>query len=465
MNIKHHTIFLLAIPVMLLSVSCSKSTSAPVVTTDTTVTQYGTPFPNVPSPENAVIYQVNTRAFSPEGNFQGVIVRLDSIKALGVNVIYLMPIYPVGTLKSVNSPYCIKDFDSVGTEFGALTDLRNLVDGAHSRNMAVILDFVVNQTSWDHPWITQHPDWYLHDANGNIIQLDSYADVAALNFADTSMCAAMINSMRGWIFKADFDGFRCDFADNPPISFWQQAITSLRSITTHKLLLLAEGSRSANYTAGFDYNFGFNYYSNLKLIYSSNESALSIDNLNQSDYVGASGTQQIVRYTTNHDVNGSDGTPLQLFGGQSGSMAAFAVTALMKGIPFIYNGQEVGMTVPITFPFTTVKINWTGNTSITAEYKNIIAFRNNHEAIRDGQLTSYSSADICAFTKVIPGDTVLVISNLRNSTINYSMPAALTNTTWQDAINGGNVTFTGQLTLNPYSYYLLEGFPVIKNHL
>jgi glycosidase len=172
--------------------------------------------------------------------------------------------------------------------------------------------------------------------------------------------------------------------------------------------------------------------------------------------VDASGTQQIVRYTTNHDVNSSDGTPLQLFGGENGSMSAFAVAALMKGVPFVYNGQEVGMTTPITFPFTTVKIDWTVKTAVTAEYKKIIAFRNNNAAVRLGQLTSYSNADICAFTKEQTGDTVLVISNLKNSTINYSLPPALVNTSWQDAINGGNATLTGQLTLNPYSYFILK---------
>src|SRR5882757_6827824 len=155
--------------------------------------QYGTPFTGVPDPRDVTIYQVNLRAFSSTHNLQGVINRLDQIKALGTNVIYLMPVYPVGTLKSVNSPYCIRNFDSIGTEFGTLADLRSLVDGAHNRNMAVILDWVVNQTSWDHPWITQHPDWYQHDANGNIIQLSSYTDVAALNFTSATLRHSMIS--------------------------------------------------------------------------------------------------------------------------------------------------------------------------------------------------------------------------------------------------------------------------------
>src|SRR4030042_312847 len=192
--------------------------------------QYGTPFTGVPDAQDAVIYQVNMRCFSSTGNFQGVIDRLDNIEALGVNVIYLMPFYPVGTLKAFNSPYCIKDLYSVATEFGTLADLRNLVDEAHDRGMAVMIDWVANQTSWDHPWITDHPDWYLQDGDGNILQFRSYSDVAALDFSNTSMRAEMINAMRYWVFTANIDGFRCDVADNPPIDYWQEAITSLRGI-------------------------------------------------------------------------------------------------------------------------------------------------------------------------------------------------------------------------------------------
>jgi len=417
--------------------------------------QYGTPFAGVPDPRDASIYQVNMRAFSSTHNFQGVINRLDSIKALGVNVVYLMPVYPVGQLKSVNSPYCIRSFDSVGTEFGSLTDLRNLVDGAHSRGMAVILDFVVNQTSWDHPWITQHPDWYLQDGSGNIEQLGSYTDVAALNFADTSMRAALVQAMRGWIFRANMDGFRCDFADNPPIDFWQNTIANLRGITTHKLLMLAEGTRSGNYGAGFDYNFGMQFYgTTLKGIFGGG-AVTQIDNSNTVEYSGASGTNQIVRYLTNHDVDGSDGSPVTLFGGKAGNLAAFTVIAYMKGVPFVYNGTEVAFPTAITFPFTSVVIDWTQNHDVTGQYEQILAFRNSSNAIRRGTLTSYDNNDICAFTKTSGSETVAVFSNLRNGTIGYSLPAALQNTTWTNAFTGAAVTLGTTLSLTAYQYLVL----------
>src|SRR3984957_2893780 len=450
----------------LLLLACSKSHSVtptppppPPPPPDSTTTplpaQYGTPFNGVPDTRDVTIYQVNIRAFSPTHDLQGVTARLDSIGSLGVNVIYLMPVYPVGVLKSINSPYCIRSFDSVGTEFGTLTDLRSLVDGAHSRNMAVILDWVVNQTSWDHPWITQHPDWYLHDGSGNIEALSGYADVAALNFASTAMRSTMITAMESWVFRANIDGFRCDYADNPPIDFWQQAIDTLRHITSHQLLMLAEGTRSANYGAGFDYNFGFTFYGNLKPIIGGSSVTL-IDNANTSEYVGATGTNQIVRYLTNHDVDGSDGAPVTLLGGIPGSTAAFVVVAYMKGVPFIYNGTEVAFPTAIVFPFTTVTIDWTINPAVTATYTQIINLRNNSTAIRRGSLVSYDNNDICAFTKTAPGNTVFVMVNLRNSSIAYPIPAALQNTTWTDAYDNSTQALGTQFALPGYGYRVLR---------
>jgi glycosidase len=447
--------------------SCSKSHPVivpPVTPPDSTKTtntdsipqQYGTPFAAVPDPRDVAIYQVNIRAFSSTHNLQGVSNRLDQIKALGVNTIYLMPVNPVGTLKAANSPYCIRNFDSVGPEYGTLTDLRNFVDGAHSRNMAVILDFVVNQTSWDHPWITQHPDWYVHDGSGKIEQLSTYSDVAALNFSNTAMRSAIINSMRGWVYRANIDGFRCDFADNPPIDFWQQAIDTLRNISTHKLLMLAEGTRSTNYSAGFDYNFGFQFYGGtLKGIFGGG-AVTQIDNSNTVEYGGTSGTNQIVRYITNHDVDGSDGSPVTLFGGKAGNMAAFIVIAYMKGIPFIYNGTEVAFPTAITFPFTSVVIDWTLNPDVTAQYTQVIGLRNNSTAIRRGTLVSYDNNDVCAFTKTAPGDTVFVMVNLRNTAISYNVPATLQNTAWSDGFDNSARPLGTQYALPAYGFIVLR---------
>jgi glycosidase len=264
----------------------------------------------LPKTSDVTLYQINIRAFSREGNLRGILPRLDSIKALGVNVIYLMPIYPVGKVKSVNSPYCVSDYKAVNSEFGNLQDLKTLVDSIHTKQMSVILDWVPNHTSFDHTWI-KNKSWYLQDSVGNILSPPGmgWSDVAQLNFKNMDMRKEMISSMKYWVLNANVDGFRCDYADGPPLDFWKQTIHELRNIPGHELLLLAEGRRSGHYKAGFDYNFGFSFFENLKSIYSKGKSVRSVDSLNKVEHKGASKKQQIVRYLTNHDVNGSDGTP------------------------------------------------------------------------------------------------------------------------------------------------------------
>jgi glycosidase len=416
--------------------------------------QYGTPFTGVPDRQDATIYQVNMRAFSAGSNLAGVTARLDSIRALGVNVVYLMPIYPVGTVRAFNSPYSIRDYRSVGAEFGTLADLRNLVDGAHSRNMSVILDWVANHTAWDHPWISASPNWYLRDASGTIQSPPGtgWNDVAQLDFSNADMRLEMIRSMKYWVYAANIDGFRFDYADGPPASFWRQAIDTLRAISTHRLLLLAEGSRPDHYTAGFDFTFGFNFYGTLKNVMRNNQPATQINTVNTTEYTNASAGQQVVRYITNHDVNGSDGTPQQLFGGIPGSLAAFVVAAYMKGVPMIYNGQEVATPFQLTFPFTSADINWSLNPEVTAEYKRIIAFRNSSMAIRRAQPVSYTTADVCAFTKEAGGEQVFVAVNLRNSAVTYTLPAGVANSNWTSAWTGASLTAGSQLELMPYGY-------------
>lgn len=435
----------------------SASLFAQTITVDAQIAQYGQPFSGVPNRTDVAIYQVNMRTFSKAGDFKAVTARLDSIKNLGINVVYLMPIYPIGILKTSNSPYCIRDYKAINTEFGGLDDLRTLVETAHQKNMAVILDWVANHTSFDHPW-TKDKSWYLQDSVGNIVSPPGtgWNDVAQLNFKSTAMRAEMISAMKYWVLTANIDGFRCDYADGPPYDFWKQAIDTLKHVPNHKLLFLAEGKRSDHYAAGFDFNFGFEFFENLKEIYKKNKSVRSIDSLNNTDYKSASSGQQIVRYTTNHDVNGSDGTPLELFGAEKGSMAAFVVVAYMKSVPMIYNGQEVGTPYRLVFPFTSKKIDWTINPDITATYKKVIAFRNSSKAIRAGRLNSYSSDDVCVFTKESGTEKVMVLSNLRDKQVQYTIPSRLVNTKWQDAFTATETQLKTVITLAPYSWIVLK---------
>lgn len=428
----------------------------PVV--DNTPVQYGVPYAAVPDPVDAVIYQVNLRAFSATGNFMGVKDRLDSIRALGVNVIYLMPVYPIGVDRSVNSPYCVKDFTGVNAEFGTLDDLRALVAAAHEKQMAVLFDWVANHSSWDNGWMSDK-SWYTQDASGHVISPlnTGWNDVADLNYNNMAMRQAMIKAMKYWVYAANIDGYRCDAADFVPADFWKQAIDSLRNISSHKLLMLAEGTRVYHFAAGFQLKYAMGFYYQLSdNIYGHHGSVQSIDSVNAAEYVGANAAAQVVRYTSNHDINNSAGTPLDLLGGMKGSMAAFVVAAYMKGIPMIYDGQEVGCPVKLNFFNNSTKIDWSINPGFKAEYKRVIHLRNSSAVIRTGALQSYSNADVCAFTKTLNDEEMLVIVNLRNSTVLFHPEVDWVARAWKDAYEGTNTTLDANLSLQPYQYLVLQ---------
>jgi len=402
--------------------------------------QYGTPFGGVPDTRDVNMYQAHIRPYSAAGNLAGVTARLDAIKALGINVIYLMPVYPHGTdSRSSASPYSIKDFKSVASEYGTLTDMRTLVDGAHSRGMAVILDFAVNGTSWDHPWISQHPDWY-NQSGGVIQQLASFPDVAGLNFSNTAMRAALVDAMRYWIFAANIDGYRCDFANNPPLDFWTNTINNLRGITAHKLLMFAEGDRLENFQTGFDMNFGDKWYYDAIKPIANGTSVSQIQTTTNTEYTYATGSQQVVRYTANHDTETGE-TAIGVFKSHAGVVVNFLVSAYMRGVPFLTSGQEVDFNQTIPWPYTTVKINFGANTGAAADFTKVLNFRNSSNAVRRGTMTNYSDANVCAFTKTSGTEKVVVIANLRNSTQNYVIPSALAGS-YKDAYSGTAVTLS-----------------------
>ena len=245
---KSHLQLFVLLFILLFTVACEKDPVKPdpvdPVIPDT-YEQYGTPFNAMPSNEDIVMYEVNFRAFSTGGDIQGVIDRLDEIKALGVNVIWLMPIHPIGAIKSVNSPYSVRDYKAVNPEFGTLSDLRALTDQAHARGMAIMMDWVANHTSWDNAWISNRT-WYTQDAAGAIIHPPgtNWQDVADLDFTSGPMRLAMIDAMKYWTLEANVDGYRCDYADGVPFDFWKQAIDTLNSIPNRDILFLAEGTQT-----------------------------------------------------------------------------------------------------------------------------------------------------------------------------------------------------------------------------
>ena len=438
--------------IFLLLFSCDKKDDTPEVEP--------TPEPEVefkiPETDDVIMYEVNLKAFSSTGDLQGVQQGLNHIKSLGVNVIWLMPIHPIGDINSVNSPYSVKNYKEVNPEFGTLTDLKALVEAAHDKHMAVILDWVANHTAWDNPWIT-NKDWYTQDANGNIISPEgtNWADVADLNFDNQEMRTEMIEAMKYWIENADIDGFRCDAADMIPFDFWKQAIDALNETTEKDLIYLAEGARTDHFSAGFDMNFSWNFYSKLKDVFHGVSTPSILYAIQQQSYNNMPVGKHKLRFTTNHDESAWDATPMVLFNGKDGALAASVLAIYLGGVPLIYDGQEVGVTENIPF-FNNSPIDWALNPDMLDAYKKMLGFYNSSSVVKKGELATYTHASVAVFTRTSGADQVLVIVNTRDENITYTIPDELAGKNWIDAISGTSVTINTEMDLTAYEYLLLK---------
>lgn len=413
-----------------------------------------TPISSMPATSDVVMYEVNLRAFSLNGDIGGVEARLNNIEDMGANVIWLMPIYTAGELNSVGSPYCIKDYESIDEEYGTLSDLKQFINKAHQKDIAVMMDWVANHTAWDHPWLNK-PGWYTTDGNGNVVHPPgtNWTDVADLNYDNADMREAMIGSMEFWVNEVGVDGFRCDYADGVPFDFWYDAIDSLRSSTERDLLFFAEGNRGDHFQAGFDLAFGWNFYGALLSVWNG-QSATNIHSASNSEYNGTPSGKHWVRFTTNHDESAWDATPMELFDGGNGALAASAITIFTGGVPLIYGSQEVGTEGTVPFFYNTL-IDWSARPGMRQFYERMLTYYASEPAARVGTNTVYTTTDVVCFTKSLNGVEVMVIANTRSESETFDLPTELTGT-WLDVLRDANLTLGSQVTLEGYKYWILE---------
>lgn len=437
---------------ILLLISCEETDSIDIVED---YSQYGTPFSDMPAIRDVIMYEVNLRALSSTGDILGVIDRLDEIQKLGTNAIWLMPIHPIGEINSVNSPYSVKDYKAVSEEYGTLEDLRTLTDSAHTLGMAVILDWVANHTAWDNPWI-ENRSWYSWDDNFQIIHPPgtNWLDVADLNYFSQDMRAAMIDAMRYWVLEANIDGYRCDYADGVPFDFWESALSELTDIPDRELIFLAEGRRLDHYSAGFDLTYGWDFYGTLKAVFDG-ESASTLFSTHMQEYQGVPSGSHRLRFTTNHDESAWDATPMVLFDGVEGALAASVATIFLGGVPLIYTGQEVGRTATVPF-FSNSAIDWQAHPEMLSAYRDLLQLYKMHPTARYGELVPYIHDDVVCFLRQRGSDELLFIVNLRNSAISYPVPADLQNISWTNAMADNLEVLETVLDLEPYDFLILQ---------
>jgi glycosidase len=372
------------------------------------------------------IYEVNVRDFSPSGDLRGVTRGLDRIQAAGANVIWLMPIYPVGVLNAkgpLGSPYAVRDFNAINPAFGTAADLRALVRAAHARGLKVILDWVPDHTSWDNVWITEHPEYYVHGADGKpVVPRDlrghptDWTDVAQLDYGTAGLRTAMIAALRHWLVDFDLDGYRMDVAHFIPPDFWRDANTALRAAVRRPILMLAEAGELEMHRAGFDLTYGWDGYGRLKSVWKGAPvDSLILPVLADQQAMPPGGMR--MRFTTNHDETAWDNPPVVLFGGAAGARAAFVAIALLPGRPLLYDGQEVESPQKLgLFERDSVVWGQPRATEARAFYRHVVELARRDSAFLRGELRKVQTSapeDVIAYLR----GRALVLVNARDHAV------------------------------------------------
>ena len=366
-------------------------------------------FKSVPWIKGTNIYEVNVRQYTQEGTFAAFQKHLSRLKAMGVEILWLMPVTPIskevqqGTLGSY---YACSSYTEINPEFGNFDDFKNLVNEAHQLGMRIIIDWVANHTGWGHHWAKEHSDWYMKDAAGNFTEENGWLDVIDLNYEVADMRAAMIEAMLFWVKNFDIDGFRCDMAHLVPLDFWEEARGACE--TTKHLFWLAE-CEDVNYHNVFDVTYAWEW------MHVSEKLMKGFAGLNHiydvlHKYSQYPKDSYKLFFTANHDENSWNGTEYEKYGGVAKPLAVF--TSTWNGIPLIYSGQELPNNKRLKF-FDKDEIEWTENIALHDFYKTLLTVHKS-EAVADGETFILPSGNehVMIYLRKKNNAVVLVVLNL-----------------------------------------------------
>lgn len=432
--------------------------------------------------ETAIIYEANIRQYSPEGTFDAFTQDIPQLKELGVKIIWLMPVHPISMAKRkaqgdllvediedpeerkkyLGSYYAVSDYTAVNPEFGTKEDFRELLETAHANGMYVILDWVPNHTGWDHPWITEHPDFYTRNENGEItdpLQDDGtpwgWTDVADLNYNNEAMQEAMIADMLYWVREENIDGFRCDVAHGVPASFWEKAIPRLREAKDIFMLAEAEMPEIMKNDL-FEMSYAWEAHHILNALAQGKVEISHWDEYMERAKTRWEADDILMNFITNHDENSWAGTVKERLGGAS--EAILVMSYAVPGMPLIYSGQEYGLDHQLKFfekdsiPKTKGKV-W-GDLKRLAKLKGSYPALNGGKSAASYERLDVDDASVLAFKRAKGNSEAIYVANLSADPVTFDIGISegfINGMLGEDFIPSEN----GSYTFAPWEYVLL----------
>lgn len=465
---------------LLLLVSCKQPTEQ--VKEVTKSTEAATAFTLPDWAKNATIYEANTRHMSAQGDFKNLQAQLPRLKKMGIDIVWLMPIHPISIAKRkatgdilvkdiadlkerakyLGSPYAVADYKKVNPDFGTMQDFKNLVNSAHAAGMKIIIDWVPNHSGWDNPWITDHPDWYTKDKDGNMTDPINdegnkwgWTDVADLNYDNKDMRAAMIDAMQFWIREADIDGYRVDVAHGIEQSFWNETTPALLQVKSDIFLLAEAEVPSHRNDETFHACYGWNLHHKFNEIAKGEKNATELDKWFKED--GEKFNKGFhMHFTSNHDENAWAGTVFDRMGDAHLTMAALAAT--IDGMPLLYSGMEEPLKRRLEF-FAKDDIEFE-EYEYAPFYTKLFDLKHRNQALWNGNFGGklekvMDDENLYFFKREKNGDTVYGLFNLSKESQNITLPIDLSG---KDVMNEKTKAWkkSEKLKLAPWEYYIIE---------
>ena len=414
-----------------------------------------------------MLYELNVRQFTPEGTFVAARQRLPFLRSLGIDAIWLMPIYPIGVegrKGSLGSYYSIRDYKGINEEFGSEEELRDFITTAHSLGMRVLLDWVANHTARDARWLEDKPyDWYEREEDGTAKVPWDWTDTAKLNYSNHDVWRGQIDAMRYWVEQFKVDGFRCDMAMLVPIEFWQEASEELHRIK-RDIFMLAEAEEDNLFDRAFNMSYQWNIHHIMCDIAKGARRVWDLRNAIHSERARYPREAMRMSFTSNHDENSWSGSEQARFGSALEVMTA--MTFLMPStMPLIYTGQEVGYNHSFEFferdaiPAEAYVENRT-----TELYRRLTSLKHKEQALAAGErggemIEIENNAKDCmmTFVREVDGSRVVAIVNLSPYTIHADFRTGIYAGKYYDALSGERVVLDDHVErdIAPWQYQIL----------
>lgn len=410
--------------------------------------------------KDAVVYEVNVRQFTPEGTFSAFSAHLPRLKELGVDILWFMPINPIGVKnrkEPLGSYYSVKDYMDVNPEFGKLDDFKAMVAKAHEMGFHVIMDWVPNHSSWDNILTVDHPDWYVKDSTGSFIPPIGFdwTDVIQFDWSKQALQDYMLDALKFWV-NLGVDGFRVDHPHLTPPAFWERVREELNKI--HPVFMVAENEDQYDFMKkGFDMSYAWELHHLTNRIAQGKDSVSALGRYYKKEWSTFPPNVYRMVFLDNHDENSWNGTINSRMGEAQNPFAVFIFTTY--GVPLLYNGQEVCLSKSLRF-FQRDTIKW-DNCSKTAFYKNLIRLKKENKALWNGEaggrmdtISTGKDSKVFAFARVKDDNKVVVFLNLRKKDVKIKPALESYSGEYTEYFTGTKVSLPlmDSLKLEPYGY-------------